>query len=59
MTQQGRTIDLEDSVQLSEYCYNVREILKNTTRGKNASDLNEFGDQAMLLVDLERCASYP
>ena len=34
-------IDDEDSVQLSEYCFDVCEALKTVIQGKNADDINE------------------
>ena len=46
-------VDDKDSVQLSEYCFNVCEILRNTFRGKNASDVDE--SEKMAMEGLERC----
>ena len=50
-------IDDEDSVQLSEYCFNVCETLKNVTQGKNADDFDESGDEKTALENLKRCAT--
>ena len=44
----------EDSVLLSEYCFNVCETLTATIQGKGADDLNESARTA--LEDLKRCA---
>ena len=46
-------IDDKDSVQLSEYCFNVCEVLKTVVQGRNADSLNEHVRVA--LEDLERC----
>ena len=46
-------IDDKESVQLSEYCFNVCEVLKGAVQGKNADGLNESVRGA--LEDLERC----
>jgi hypothetical protein len=46
-------IDNKDSVQLSEYCFNVCETLKTAIQGRNADDLN--GPVRAILEDLERC----
>ena len=43
-------------VQLSEYCFNVCETLKNTIKGKNLSDLSE--PEKIVVDDLERCVDY-
>lgn len=45
----------KDSVQLSEYCFNVCELLKTAIEGKNADDLAESERKA--LEDLERSVS--
>ena len=45
-------IDNEDSVQLSEYCFNVREVLKTVIQG---SDVGGFDESVRMgLGDLER-----
>ena len=44
--------DVEDSVQLSEYCFNVCEVLKPVIQGRGAGDLDESVRTA--LDDLER-----
>ena len=46
-------IDDEDSVQLSEYCFNVCEVLKTAVHGKDADNLDKSVRAA--LEDLERC----
>jgi len=46
-------VDDKDSVQLSEYCFNVCEVLKTTIQGRDADSLNESVRAA--LEDLERC----
>jgi hypothetical protein len=46
-------IDDRDSVQLSEYCFNICETLKTTIGGKDADDPNKLVRAA--LEDLERC----
>ena len=46
-------IDDEDSMQLSEYCFNVCATLENAIQGKNVGDLNKY--VRMALEDLERC----
>lgn len=38
---QDKLIDNKDSIQLSEYCFNVCVALETPIRGKNADDLNE------------------
>ena len=47
-------IDNEDYLQLSEYCFNVCEVLKTVIQGKDADDLNESVRET--LEDLERYA---
>ena len=47
----------EDSVRLSEYCFNVCETLKNVTQWKNADDFDESGDEKTALENLKRCAT--
>jgi len=49
-------IDNRDSVQLSEYCFNVCEAVKVALEGKNADDLSESIEVA--LADLERCVDF-
>ena len=49
-------IDDNDSVQLSEYCFNVCEVLKDTIQGRSADNLNESVRAA--LEDLKRCADF-
>lgn len=46
-------IDDKDSMQLSEYCFNVCEVLKTVVQGRSADSLNESMRGA--LEDLERC----
>ena len=46
-------IDDKDSVQLSEYCFNVCEVLKGVVRGRSADSLNE--SVRVALGDLEKC----
>jgi len=43
----------KDSVELSEYCFNMCEVLKTVIYGKNADDLSEPVRRA--LEDLGRC----
>ena len=50
---QDKLIDDKDSVQLSEYCFNVCEVLKTTIQGRDADSLN--GSVRVALEDLERC----
>jgi len=50
-------IDEEDSVQLSEYCFNVCEVLETATQGTNTDGLNEF--VRTVLGRLERCVCQP
>ena len=45
-------IDDKDSMQLSEYCFNVCEVLKTVVQGRSADSLNESMRAA--LEDLER-----
>lgn len=47
-------INNEDSVQLSEYCFNMCETLETAIQGKKADDLGESVKVA--LKDLERYA---
>ena len=47
--------DDKDSVQLSEYCFNVCGVVKAAIQGINAGDLNESVRMALALRDLERC----
>ena len=49
---QDKFIDDKDSAQLSDYCFNVCEVLKTTVPGK---DVGEFARKAF--EDLERCAN--
>ena len=49
--------DDKDSVQLSEYCFNVCEVLKAVVRGRNGDSLNESVVAA--LEDLEKCVDRP
>jgi len=46
-------IDDKDSVQLSEYCLNVCDVLKTVVQGKDMESLNESVRAA--LGDLEKC----
>ena len=46
-------IDDKDSVQLSEYCFNVCEVLKTAIQGTNADSLNV--SVRVALEDLGRC----
>jgi len=46
-------IDDKDSVQLSEYCFNVCEVLKTVTLGRDVDSLDE--SVRVALKDLERC----
>lgn len=50
---QDTGVDDEDSVQLSEYCFNVCAALQIAVQGKNVDDLNESVRAA--LGGLERC----
>lgn len=50
---QDKMIDNSDSVQLSEYCFNMCEALEPAIEGRNADDLNESVRRAF--EDLERC----
>ena len=50
-------IDDKDSMQLSEYCFNVCEVLKDAVQGRDADSLDESVREA--LQDLERCADLP
>lgn len=45
----------KDSVQLSDYCFNMFEALKATIQEEDISDLNESARTA--LEDLERCVN--
>jgi len=49
--------DNKDCVQLSEYCFDVCEVLKIVTQGKNTDDLDQ--PVKVALVGLERCADEP
>ena len=46
-------IDDEDSLQLSEYCFNVCVELQPTIQGKNVDELNK--SERTALEELERC----
>ena len=48
-------IDNKDAMQLSEYCFDVCDVLKITIRGKGVDDLG--GSARKVLEDLERCVS--
>ena len=48
-------VDNNDPVQLSEYCFDVCEMLKTVIQGKNPEDLVE--NMRMALKDLERCVN--
>ena len=48
-------IDNKDAMQLSEYCFDVCNVLNTTIRGKAVSDLG--GSARKALEDLERCVS--
>lgn len=50
---QDRMIDDEDSLQLSEYCFNVCVELQPTIQGKNVDELNK--SERTALEELERC----
>lgn len=50
-------IDSKYSVQLSEYLFNVCEVVKTAIQGKNADDPNESVKKA--LENLERYIDYP
>ena len=50
---QHKLIDNKDSVQLSEYCFNMCETVKTAIRGKGIGDLSESVRTA--LKELERC----
>lgn len=55
MLDQDKMIDNEDSVQLSEYCFDVCDVLNTAMRGKSRDDLN--GSMEMKALEkLERCA---
>jgi len=49
-------IDDRDSLQLSEYCFNVCGAVKTAIQGMNAGDLSESVRMALALRDLERYA---
>jgi len=51
---QGKMIDNEDSVQLSEYCFNACVALETVIQGKGMDDLG--GSVRTALKVLERCA---
>jgi len=59
MVQQDKMIDDKDSVQLSEYCFNVCGVVKTAIQGKNAGDLNESVRMALALGHLGRCVDLP
>ena len=48
-------VDDKDSVQLSEYCFNVCEVLKATIHGRDMNSLDESAKAA--LEDLGRCVN--
>ena len=50
-------IDDQDSVQLSEYCFNVCEVLKTAIQATNADSLDE--SVRVALEDLGRCVDRP
>jgi len=50
---QDKLIDDKDSVQLSEYCFNVCGVLKTAVQGRDADDLDE--SVRLALEDLGRC----
>ena len=50
---QHKLIDNKDSVQLSEYCFNVCETVKTAIRGKGTGDISKSARIA--LKELERC----
>lgn len=52
-----KTIGNKDSVQLSEYCFDVCVALETSIKGKSVDDLGEPG--SMALKDLERCVDCP
>jgi len=54
-TVQDKMIDNDDSVQLSEYCFNVSLALETAFQGKNIGGLNKY--VRMALKDLERFVS--
>ena len=49
-------LDNKDSVQLSEYLFNICEVLKTAIQGRSAEDLNESVKKA--LEGLERCVEH-
>ena len=50
-------VDDHDSAQLSDYCFNVCEVLKTTVQGRGVDSLSEPARAA--LGDLERCVDWP
>jgi len=46
-------VDDNDSVQLSEYCFNACEVLKTAVQGKDVNSLDE--SVRVALEDLQRC----
>ena len=54
MSDQDEMIDDDDSVRLSEYCFNICLALETAIQGKGAGGLNKY--RKMALEDLERCA---
>jgi len=50
---QDKMIKNKDSVELSEYCFNMCEVSKTVIHGKNADDLSE--PMRTALEDLGRC----
>ena len=50
-------IDDKDSVQLSEYCFNVCEVVKTVVQGRNVESLDE--SMRVAIKDLERCIDWP
>ena len=50
-------IDNDDSMQLSEYCFNLCESLETVFQGMVVDDLNGYVRAS--LGSLERCAKWP
>jgi len=53
---QDKLIDDKDSVQLSEYCFDVCDVLKTAIQGRDVDGLDESVRTA--LEDLERCVNW-
>jgi len=50
-------IDDKDSEQLTEYCFNVCEVLKTVVQGRNTAGINE--SVRVAFEYLERCVNLP